>query len=115
MSSRSTTSATSCCSRVPFPAPREPSWLCLSHNHDGSLGAGNGTLEQQDVALVVDLDDIEVQHGRLVTAHASRHSLALEHASGGGTGADGTRGSVNIVDTVAGALALHPMALDHAG
>src|SRR5665811_2601422 len=59
----------------------------LSHNHDRSLGAGNGTLEQQDIALVVDLDDIEVQHGRLVTAHASRHSLALEHTSGCGAGA----------------------------
>src|SRR5215208_2947408 len=57
--------------------------LVLSHFDDAVLGAGDGALDQQQVALGVDLVHGQPDLGAALTAHAAGHLLALEHARRG--------------------------------
>ena len=46
------------------------------------FGPGTEPLHEQQVALGVGLDDLEVERGDLLVAHVAGHLQALEHATG---------------------------------
>src|SRR4051794_38880964 len=56
--------------------------------HGGVLAAGHGTLDQEQVALGVDLDDAGALLGDAAGAHLARHAHSLEDAGGIGARAD---------------------------
>src|SRR5690606_26513684 len=72
----------------------------LSHDYVGALGSGNGTTEQQQPALGVDSDHVEVEGRDPVVAHAAGHAHALEHPGGRGAGADRSGGAMLLVVAV---------------
>src|SRR5690606_22205845 len=87
----------------------------LSHDYVGALGSGNGTTEQQQPALGVDSDHVEVEGRDPVVAHAAGHAHALEHPGGRGAGADRSGGAMLLVVAVGSALAGEVVALHHTG
>ena len=68
---RTSTSATA----TAHPSPRRGSAR-------GRRGAGHRALDEQEVALGVGLDDLQVQRGHPLMADAAGHPRALEHAGG---------------------------------
>ena len=87
----------------------------VAHEHDTAVRAGDGALDQQQVALGVGFDDLEVLRGDLLVTHVARHALALEHAGGERTRSDGARLAVALVVTVRRRLALEVVTLHDAG
>src|SRR5690606_4124219 len=87
----------------------------LSNYYVGALGSGNSTAEEQQAPLGVHPDDVEVERGDPVAAHAARHSHALEHPSRCGAGADRAGGAVLLVVAVGSALTGEVVALHDAG
>src|SRR5665809_103099 len=98
MSSRSTTSATSCCSRVPFPAPREPSRLCERrcrsvadrltaelYSADGTR-TGDGDLNPDTFGIEPNMAVMyQVVNAQRAAARAGTHSTKTRaEVSGGG-------------------------------
>ena len=55
------------------------------------LGPGTEPLIEQQVALDVGLDDLEVERRDLLVAHVTGHLQALEHAAGEAARADRAR------------------------
>ena len=92
-----------------------PPFTALRIEHEPARGSGHGALDQDQLALAVGLDDLEVEGGDLLAAHPAGHPGALEHPGGRGAGADRARGPVVLVVAVAGALALEVVALHAAG
>src|SRR5699024_7515142 len=84
-------------------------------HHEAALATRDGSLDEEDAGLGVDLVDLEVHGGHTLVTHASRHGLALEHAARGGCAADGTRLAVHRLRTVRGALTAEAVALHGAG
>ena len=93
------------------------SWLltALRTRTTPPLGPGTEPFTQQQVALGVGLDDLEVQRRDLLVAHVAGHPQALEHAAREGARPDRAGGPVVLVVAVAGALALEVVALHRAG
>src|ERR1700686_2762885 len=92
---------------------------CLLHRRadDQELVAvaGEGTLDEQEVALWDDVDDEQFLDGAGVDAHVARHALALEHASRRLALPDGSHVAVYLVRGRAVARgALHVVPLEHA-
>src|SRR3954471_22835232 len=82
---------------------------------DATARAGNGALDEQQPLLGVDGVDGEVL-GRLTdAAHPAGHPHALEHATGGGAAADGTRLAVVLVGAVGRRDAVEAVTLHDAG
>ena len=79
------------------------------------FGPGTEPLTQQQIALRIGLDDLEVERRDLLVAHLAGHPHALEHASGKGAGADRPRCPMVLVVAVAGALTLEVVALHRPG
>src|SRR5690606_28827105 len=109
---------------VPLEEPSEPkrgalisatSLHRLSNDHIRALRARYGATEQQEAALSVDPDHLEVESGHLVVAHAARHPHPLEDAGGSGAGPDRTRRPVLLVISVRCALTGEVVTLHHAG
>jgi hypothetical protein len=83
--------------------------------HDPTVGTGDGAADQDEVALGVDLDDLEVLHGDALATHAAGHAHATEGASRRRAGADGARVTVLLLHTVAVAHAGEVVALHDTG
>src|ERR1700759_451265 len=66
---------------------------------DRIRGAGNGALDQQQVAVGVDRGDFKAALSAAFVAHLTRHPHPFEDARGEGAGADRTRGA-HVVRTV---------------
>src|SRR5207248_5829537 len=84
----------------------------VANENEAAPRAGHGSLDEEDLALGVRLDDLEVQGGHPLVAHAPGHSGALEDPGRRRTGPDGPGGPMHLVDTMAGAepgevVALH--------
>ena len=86
-----------------------------AEDHETALGAGDGALEQDQALLGVDGVDGDVLGGDGVATHPAGHPDALEHATGGGAGADRARLAVVAVGTVGGADAVEAVTLHHTG
>ena len=86
-----------------------------AHEHEAAGRAGDRTLDQQQAALGVALDDLEVERGDARVAHLAGHLHALEHARRRGAGADRAGRTVLLVVTVRRALAGEVVTLHHAG
>src|SRR3954468_22881190 len=85
-------------------------------DHDeATLGAGDGTLEQDQALLDVHRVHGDVLGGDRVATHPAGHPGALEDATGGCAGADGTGLAVVAVGTVGGADAVEAVQLHHTG
>ena len=54
----------------------------VAHQHPAALGARHGAAHQHEPALLVGLDDLEVQRGDAHVAHVAGHLLALEDLAG---------------------------------
>ena len=95
----------------------QPSWLFAAvRSHDqAALGAGHGALDQDQALLGVDRVHGEVLGGDGVGTHPAGHPDALEHATGGGAGADRARLAVVAVGTVGGADAVEAVPLHDTG
>ena len=87
----------------------------VADDDDAALGAGHGALHEQQALLGVGLDDLEVQGGDLLAAHATGHAGALEDAGRRGAGADRAGRPVDAVGAVRGLLAAEVVALHDAG
>ena len=77
------------------------------------FGPGDRAADQQQVALGVDLEDLEAALGDPLAAHPARHLHALEHAGGIGAGADRAR-RADVVRAVGDRAAVEVVALDRA-
>ena len=82
--------------------------------HQTALGAGDGAADSDQVQLGIDLDDVQVLDGDLVTAHLAGADVALEDAAGirGGTHRAGV--TVDRAAAVAHRSTLSAVALDGA-
>src|SRR5688572_9446654 len=98
---------------VPFDVPSAPNRGAvisatdlhrLSHDYIGALRTGNGAAEQEEATLGVHPDDLEVERGDPIVAHAAGHALALEDPGGSGAGADRSGGPMLLVVAVGSAL-----------
>ena len=87
----------------------------VADEDDTAVRAGYRALDQQQVALRVGLDDLEVERRDLLVAHLASHPHALEHAAGVGAGTDRTGCPVVLVVAVAGTLTLEVVALHRPG
>src|SRR5437870_1720347 len=74
--------------------------------NQATLGAGNGTLDEQQPALGVDLDDLEALSGLRVDTHPAGHPHTLEDTTGRRTSADRAGLAVVTVRTVRGGNAV---------
>src|SRR5437867_826229 len=54
----------------------------VAHQDPAALGAGNGTLDQDQTTLDVGAHNLEVQGGDAIVAHMARHLLAGEGLAG---------------------------------
>src|SRR5664280_1660299 len=61
-----------------------------AHQDDAAAGAGHGALDQQQALVGIHGVDREVLGGLANATHATSHLHALEDATRGGAGADGT-------------------------
>src|SRR3954469_13938484 len=50
----------------------------ITHRDPAALGAGNGTLDQDQAALDVGLHDAQIERGDAIDAHMAGHLLVLE-------------------------------------
>ena len=87
--------------------------LDLPDLDDAALRARNRALDEQQVALDVDLVDDEPELGDAPRAHVAGHLLALEHARRRRRGAD-RAGLADVVRAVADRAALEVVPLDRA-
>ena len=78
-------------------------------------GTGNRAADEQQVALGVALDDLQVERRRAHVSELAGHAHALEHARRRGAGTDRARRPVTLVIAVRRALAGEVVALHHAG
>ena len=78
-------------------------------------GARNRAADQQQVALGVDLDDLQILDRAANHAHVTGHALALEHAARRLALADRARGSVRHGHTVRGMVTAEVVTLHRAG
>src|SRR5690606_32002104 len=83
--------------------------------HFAARGARNRALDEQQVALGVDADDLEVLRRAALLAQVARHLLAREHAPRRLALADRARRPVRHGVTVRHVLLREVVALDHAG
>src|SRR5262245_11364824 len=83
----------------------------VADQDDGALGPRHRSLDQQQVAFGVGLDDGEVEGGGPPAAGSARHAGAPEDPRGRGRPADRAGGAVHAVGAVAGAEATEPVAL----
>ena len=86
-----------------------------THDDLAAFGARNRAADQQQVALDVDLDDLEVLDGAANHTHVARHALALEHAARRLALADRARRSVRHGHTVRGMVTGEVVTLHRAG
>ena len=86
-----------------------------AHDHATALRTRDGAADQEQVALDVHFDDLQVFHGAAHHAHVTRHALALEHAARRLALADGARGTMRQRDTVGGMVAGEVVPLHGAG
>src|SRR5947207_6445731 len=95
----------------------------LRHGDDAVLGAWDGTADEEQIALGVDLDHRESELGVALGTHVAGHPLALDDARRVGARADRARLPVpgvavagrTAAETVAVHYALEPAALGGAG
>src|SRR5205823_12620541 len=87
----------------------------VADQDDAAARTGDRALQQQEIALDVGADDLEVQRGDLLVADTSGHTGALEHARRRGARTDRARGPVDLVGTVGRRLTLEVVTLHHAG
>ena len=85
----------------------------LAHLHRRVAAAGDRALDQQQVALGVDLDHRGAALGDARAAHPAGHLLSLEDAGGVGAGAD-RAGGADVVGAVGHRAAAEVVALDRA-
>src|SRR5258708_2363585 len=86
-----------------------------THHYRAVLGAGNGTLHEDERALGVDARDLEQLHGSLHVAEVARHALAGEHPARVLRHADRAGTVVRERVAVRGAVGREVVALDDAG
>jgi hypothetical protein len=82
---------------------------------DAAVRAGDRATDQDEVALGVDLDDLEVLHGDALATHAAGHARPAEGAARRRAGADGSRVAVLLLDAVSVAHAGEVVALHDTG
>src|SRR5262249_1476360 len=87
----------------------------VADDDDAPARPGHGPLDQNEVALGVGLDDLEVEGGDLLATETSGHLRALEDPAGERASADRARRPVHLVVAVAGALTREVVALHGAG
>ena len=87
----------------------------VADDDDAAVGTRDRALDEQQVALGVGLDDLQVERGHLLVAHLAGHPHPLEHPAREGARTDRARRPVVLVVAVAGALALEVVALHRAG
>ena len=87
----------------------------LRTNTSPPAGPGHRAPHEEQAALGVAFDDLEVERRDAAVAVLAGHAHALEHTGGCGARADRAGGAVLLVVAVAGALALEVVALHHAG
>jgi hypothetical protein len=83
------------------------------HLHHRIARARHRALDQQQVALGVDIGDLQALLGDPLVAHLARHPHPFEDAGGEGAGADRPRGA-DVVGAVADRPATEVVALDPA-
>ena len=87
----------------------------IAHGDPAAAGAGNGTLNQDETALDVGLDDLEVERGDAIDTHVAGHLLVLEGLARVLTAAGRTDRTVRDRDTVRGTQTAEIPALHTAG
>src|SRR3954466_11752892 len=106
-------SKTSASSVTALPPPRVCASGIGAHLHGRPLRARHGAAHEHQVAVGHQLDDRQALLGHAAAAHATRALDALEHARGGGRGADRAR-SAHVVRAVGLRAGGEVVALDRA-
>src|SRR5690606_31175711 len=89
------------------------SLYCGADDHITARSAGNGAFDQQQVALDIDTNNLEVLHSDTLCTHVTSHFLTLENPARGLVLTDGTRRAVRQRVAVGGILHAEVPALDH--
>src|SRR5690606_12406880 len=87
----------------------------VADDDDAAVRTRHAALDEQQVALGVGLDHLEVESGDLLVTHVARHTQPLEDAAGERARPDRAGSTVVLVVTVAGSLAGEVVALHRAG
>src|SRR5882672_132504 len=87
----------------------------ITHRDPSALGAGNGTLDEDQAARDVGLHHAQIERGDAIDAHVTGHLLVLESLAGILTSAGRTDRTMRYRDTVGGAKPAEIPALDAAG
>src|SRR5690606_32225673 len=100
---------------VPLTSPLRASLDGRADNHVAVDGAGNRAGNQQQVALGIHADDLEILNGDLLVTEVARHLLALEHTARGLVLTDRARHAVRPRVAVGHVLGAEVVALDRTG
>jgi hypothetical protein len=87
---------------------------CVADEDHAAGGAGNGALDQQDVAFGIALHDLEVLCGDLLVTHVTSHFHAFEDTGRKGALANGARLAMVLMSAVRGRCAPEIVPLHHA-